>query len=749
MQKMIALWRPVLCVLIVLSTLLSGCERPSDSDVDHASTSDRAMPATEDSAIDLREMDNPGEPVLENDFENYIERGDLEAITTHGTLRLLAPRGFEDDSLPRDGLPGDAWRALAEKFARNRGLEPQWVFVDSFADLIPALVDGRGDIIAINFSRTPERASLVAFTRPLEYVQEVLVTSREKGQKESKKASEEQSVDAADVVQVALRPGSAFAGTINDLSDTGVEYVPQYLEEAISHDDLLAAVAAGTYPATVIDSNLAEVLLPAYPELQARALLEDRRAIAWAVRTEAPELERALNEYFTEEHLVATQRQQRPKRDWAQIKDSRTLRVLTRNHPASYFMWRGELMGFDYDLLQRFAKDNGLRLSMVVPGPDVDLAEALNAGMGDVIAASLTVTEARKAQGLTFTRPYMQVTEQLIAAVPDPGVDIDTVPVAQRISGQKVAVNPFTSYYTSLETLAAAQEAPLDIVPVEGATTEYLIDAVAKGEYEYTVADSHLVAIERTYRDDFAVLGDLSGERDIAWAVRNDQPELLGELNGFLNQYYRGLFFNVTYNKYFKEEKRTLKKQQERLRTTDQLSPFDPIVRKHAVPADRDWRMVVSQMYQESRFNPKARSFAGALGLMQVMPRTAGQMGISQLYEPENGIRAGISYLEWLEERFPKTLSFDQKIYFTLAAYNAGHGHVRDARNLARQMGKDPDLWFGNVEEAMLKLSQPEYYKKARFGYVRGTEPVQYVRQIRERYFGYLSVAQKNRIRNL
>ncbi|MBN8430044.1 transporter substrate-binding domain-containing protein [Microbulbifer salipaludis] len=692
-------------------------------------------------ATDSVEAEAEEEEVLPA-FENYVERGDLEAIKARGTLRLLAPLGLEEESLPRDGLPTGEWRALAEKFAHQRGLEPQWVYVDNFAQLIPALTDGRGDLIAVNFSRTPERAQQVAFTRPLEYVQEQLITRR-----------------AADTdqgeFQVALRKGSAFAETLQQQSTESRVLTPRFLEGPVTQDELLEGVMKGTFDATVIDSNLAEVLLADYPGLQAEDLRDSRRAIAWAVRRDSQKLERALNEYFTEQHLIAAQRRASALRDWDDIQQTRTLRVLTRNHPASYFMWRGELMGFDYELLQRFARDHGLRLSMVVPGPDVDLAEALAAGQGDLIAASLTVTDARKAQGLVFTRPYMQVTEQLVTAVdnlPDndshsDGVDaVAAVPVAQRLNGKTVAVNPFSSYYTNLTGLLASAQEPVDLLPVAGATTEQLIDAVAEGRYDYTVVDSHLVAIEQTYRDDFGVVGDISGERDIAWAVRGDQPRLLEQLNGFLNKYDRGLFFNVTYNKYFRENKRLEKKQRERLRDTSMLSPYDSLVRKYAQPADKDWRMVVSQMYQESRFNPRARSFAGARGLMQVMPRTARQMGISGLYEPENSIRAGVAYMGWLEERFPRSLPFDQKIYFTLAAYNAGHGHVRDARVLAEQLGKDPNRWFDNVEEAMLLLSKPEYYKKARFGYVRGREPVNYVREIRDRYFGYLSVARQERL---
>nr|WP_277608420.1 transporter substrate-binding domain-containing protein [Microbulbifer elongatus] len=722
-----------ICSLLVL-LVFTGCG--GDRDLPGQSQSSKARGSTEENTpapVDVVE-----EEPLPPAFENYVERGDLDAIAARGTLRLLAPLGLEEEALPRDGLPTGEWRALAEKFAHQRGLEPQWIYVEDFAQLIPALIDGRGDLIAVSFSRTPQRAKQVAFTRPLEYVQEQLITRRDRPLQNGQ-------------VEVALRNGSAFVDTLAQQSSEERVLTPHLLDGPVTQDELLSGVAEGQFEATVIDSNLAEVVLADYPSLQAENLRDSRRAIAWAVRRVSQQLEQALNEYFTEEHLVAAQRRASALRDWQQIKQTRTLRVLTRNHPASYFMWRGELMGFDYDLLKRFAKDNDLRLSMVVPGPEVDLAEALAAGMGDVIAASLTVTEARKQQGLVFTRPYMQVTEQLIAAV-DNTDELDmAVPVADRLQGQSVAVNPLSSYYSSLQLLQGTlpEQSAVEILTVQGATTEQLINAVAEGRYDYTVADSHLVQIEQTYRDDFMVVGNLSGEQDIAWAVRGDQPQLLEQLNGFLNQYYRGLFFNVTYNKYFREEKRIRGKHRERLRDTSELSPYDPLVRKHAVPADRDWRMVVSQMYQESRFNPKARSFAGARGLMQVMPRTGQQLGITDLYQPENGIRAGISYLGWLEERFPRDLPFDQKIYFTLAAYNAGHGHVRDARVLAERLGKDPNRWFGNVEDAMLLLSQPEHYRKARFGYVRGREPVNYVRQIRDRYFGYLSVAKNERASEL
>jgi membrane-bound lytic murein transglycosylase F len=131
---------------------------------------------------------------------------------------------------------------------------------------------------------------------------------------------------------------------------------------------------------------------------------------------------------------------------------------------------------------------------------------------------------------------------------------------------------------------------------------------------------------------------------------------------------------------------------------------------------------------------------------MQVMPRTARQFGFDNPHDPEQGVAAGSAYLAWLEERFPQRLGMAQKIYFGLAAYNAGHGHVEDARRLAQRLGKNPDLWFGHVEEAMLLLSQPRYARQARFGYVRGSEPVKYVREIRNRYLGYVQFTEEHNI---
>ena len=172
----------------------------------------------------------------------------------------------------------------------------------------------------------------------------------------------------------------------------------------------------------------------------------------------------------------------------------------------------------------------------------------------------------------------------------------------------------------------------------------------------------------------------------------------------------------------------------------DQVSPYDDIVKHYAGEYDFDWQLIVSQMYQESRFNPKVKSSSGAQGLLQVMPRTAKEMGFQNLDNPKTGIHAGVKYLDKMRGRFETDTDAQERIWFALAAYNAGAGHVNDACRLASQKGWDSQRWFEHVERAMILLSKPQYARRARHGYVRGEEPAAYVRKIRDRYWAYAAM---------
>lgn len=663
----------------------------------------------------------PPEPAAPPD---YIDTGDLPQLSERGVIRLLAPRLDSQDELPRSGMPVQEYQELAERFVRSLGLTPQWVFVDGFDGLLEALNLGQGDMAVTNLSVTRERKIVAAFSAALATVDEVLIT-----RKETVVSS------LGDMpLKVTVPAGTAYLETLQHIKKNNPQLQIVVAENQVSGSQMLQRVADGDVEATVVDSNIANLLLPQYPSLAKGPVLKKHRKIAWAVRRTNPELRSRLNEFLVSEHIQSSRNYQ-AHRDWEQIKSAKKLRILTLNNPASYFMWRGELMGFDYELMKQFSKRHHLRLEVVVKNDIDELLQALQSGEGDVIAASLTVTQKRQQRGIVFSRRYMRIREQLIGLAD--GLQITSL---KQLEGRRVAVNPQTVY---LKRLQALRQGGIDVQIEQkpGVATETLIAGLAARDYDFTIADSHLAAIEKSYHDNIHVNLNLTEDVDIAWGLRLDQPDLLEKLNAFIKKEYRGLFYNVTFNKYFASSKNIQRHKKYRVIADGALSPFDDKIKQHAQKYTLDWRLVTAQIYQESRFDPKAKSFAGAKGLMQVMPRTAKQFGYDNLYEPDQGIAAGLAYMDWLHARFPGALPLEERLYFILAAYNAGAGHVRDARRLARQLGKDPNRWFDNVEEAMLLLAKPAYANKARFGYVRGSEPVNYVRHIRERYLGYLRAA--------
>ena len=656
----------------------------------------------------------------------YIETGDLNAIRSHGVLRLIAPRFDGADALPREGVPVQNYQAIAEQFSNELGLDAQWHFVDGFDQLIPMLRVGEGDVIVTNLSQTQSRAMQVDFTPPINRINEVLVGPSDVNL---------DSLESIGGITLAVPGGTAYVESIEQYNQSNTNsLMVNVVDSQLSDADILDGIVSGQYQATVMDSNVAALMLLDYPTLKTGATLTQNRSIGWAVRKNSPQLMAALNNFLVS-HFLANATLENQLRDWAAIQAHGRIRMLTLNNPASYFMWRGDLMGFDYELANHFATQNQLHLEVVIKNSIPELINALQNGEGDFIAASLTRSEAREAQGLVFSTPYLRLTEQVVGLGDNPAFDNP-----QQLAGKSIGVNPDTVFYNRLKTWQA-DGIDLTLVEQPNVLTEELFARLVEGQFDFMMADSHLVSMEQAYRDNIKVYLDLENDNHIAWGLRPDQGELTKQLNQFIGKEYRGLFYNVTFNKYFVNERKMKNLQAYRVTQGSELSPYDDIVMPVAADFGMDWRLLTAQMFQESRFNPQAKSFAGALGLMQVMPRTGKEFGYTNLQDPKTGIEAGVTYLNWLAERFPGDIDFQERIYFQLAAYNAGAGHVRDARRLARQQGLNPDRWFDNVEKAMLLLSKPEHYKKARFGYVRGTEPVNYVREIRDRYLAYLNTS--------
>jgi peptidoglycan lytic transglycosylase F len=657
--------------------------------------------------------------------DTYIETGDIDAIKSRGKLRILVPRQGEA-WLPREGAPLDMEQELAANFARSLDLDPVLVYVENFGQLIPDLQEGKGDIIAANLTITESRKKNIAFTVPVAQSQEQLVS-----QITSKKIKK-----PADLrnKKVSVQAGTSYEETLDNLLKKYPKIKKHILKEYLNTDEMIDLIVNNKIDFTIIDSNVLSIVSRYRTDFNTLINLTGERSLAWGVRKENFDLLAILNRYLNQQALIKNT-QSVFLDGWEGIKKRKTLRVITRNNAASYFLWRGEILGFEYELAKAFAKKHKLRLEVVVAPSHQALIPMLKEGKGDMIAAFMTATKERENEGVKFSRHHHIASEIIVCRSNEKLLN-----KVEDLNGRTVVIRRSSAYWQTLEKLKAQGiEFSVEAAP-ETMETEEIIGKVASGEYDLTLSDSHILDIELTWRDDIKAAFPIGEPRKDAWAIRKKDVKLLTEVNKFIKKEYKGLFYNVTYNKYFKNTHKIKKHKKERidLNPDGTISRYDDLVKKYADQYGFDWRLIVSQMYQESRFNPKAKSWVGAKGLMQVMPRTAKELKLIDLEDPETGIHAGIKYMKWVRERFESELDVKDRMWFTLAAYNAGQGHIKDARRLARQKGWNPNRWFNHVEKALLLLSKRKYAKKARHGYVRGQEPVNYVRNIKDRYEAYV-----------
>jgi membrane-bound lytic murein transglycosylase F len=616
---------------------------------------------------------------------------------------------------------------LLEKFADENFLIPVWVPVERSGDLAEALLDGRGDVIASPMPTTRFALDGVSATVPVGTLHERLVV----------RAGEriDGPLDLAHR-EVALRPRSGFWPEMNRLMAEVPGLRARVLDTHMTDVEVYNALRAGALDLAVLDVDPVRVGEAPLDDLRVIETVGSITNLSYGVRPGSPALRLALDEFLARERLAAREHA-RYVANWKEIKRRGLLRVITRNNAATFFIWRGRPVGFEYELLAKFARKHGLSLQMVVPQGRDELVPALRDGRGDIIAASMVVTDARRARGLDFTRAYKTGQLHFVTRVGEPPVH-----VPQDLAGRTVSVRRSSAAWARLEELQRTGVAfRLEAGP-EHLETEDYIEQVGNGTLDVTVADSYSVKVALAWRSDVVSSMPLSGPLDVGWAVRRGNAALLDELNTFIAEEYRQVEYNMLHARYFGNEKRVRAHVTQRADGINgaALSPYDELVQLHAGRHGFDWPLIVAQMFRESRFRPDARSLAGAQGLMQVLPVTARRFGISDLRNPDRNIAAGVKLMSWTYRRLEAELPVRERIWFTLAAYNAGLGHLIDARALARKLGLDANRWFDNVEKAMLLLAKPEYYRKARHGYVRGREPVAYVRDIRDLYDAYRSL---------
>ena len=424
------------------------------------------------------------------------------------------------------------------------------------------------------------------------------------------------------------------------------------------------------------------------------------------------------------------------------------LRAITTYSGTTYFLYRGEPMGFEYELLQQFTDELGVDLKMVIAEDENELINMLKDGKGDLIAYGYTILEERK-KHIDFSEPLYYSSQVLVQCKPKNwrrmrrhqiNQQLITNPV--QLIGDTVSVKINSAYASRIKNLneEIGGKIHIDTIPGE-MTTGKIIRKVAQGELKYTIADKNIAKIYASAYPELDIDTKISLTQRIAWGLPNYSGKLKDTLNQWIKSQKNTLNYNVVYNKYFKNtrlHKRRVKSSFYSL-NEGKISKYDDFIKKHADKHNWDWRLLASIIYQESKFKPTSESWVGAQGLMQIMPATAEDLGITDTTDPQQSVRGGTAYLNQMYKKFDKVDDSIQRLKFTLASYNSGLGHVRDAQRLADYNDLDRYMWDDNVENMIVELSKPKNYNRdfIRYGYVRGREPFNYVRQIFSRYEHY------------
>lgn len=435
-------------------------------------------------------------------------------------------------------------------------------------------------------------------------------------------------------------------------------------------------------------------------------------------------------------------------RDLDDIKKEGVLRALMIYSSTSYFIYRGEPMGFEYELLKQLANHLQVKLELVLTSDLDDEFAVLNRGDVDIIAHGMTVTNERKWE-VDFTE-YLYLTRQvLVQRMPDGYLNMKYGELQRKLIhdpieliNDTVSIRKNSAYSERMRSLSNEIGGNIYIDTLESnLTDDQIIRKVKAGEIKFTIADENIARINAAYYPILKVDVPVSFSQRIAWVTRKKSPVLRRKVNEWIRSERKQTDYNVTYNKYFLNARNFISRAKNDFYNLEkrQISEYDELIKKYAQQLGWDWRLLASQMFQESKFDPRAKSWAGAVGLMQLMPATAHSYGIRNLYNPEQNIRGGIKYLKWLSGKITDAQDSVTHKQFVLAAYNCGLGHVLDARALARKRGFDPTKWSGHVEAMLLELSDPQNFNLSfiEHGYVRGEEPVNYVREIFERYMHY------------
>lgn len=425
-----------------------------------------------------------------------------------------------------------------------------------------------------------------------------------------------------------------------------------------------------------------------------------------------------------------------------------TLHAATLYGPTSYFNYRGQQMGFDFENLKRFADDEGMVLDLKVASSLQSLLRMVSEGEADL--AAYPVPSIEEYNKIVKHCGHKEVTWQVLVQPAGKNRISDVT----ELVGKTVYVEQDSKYHYRLNNLNKELGGGIDIVPIsrDSLITEDLIEMVDHGEIPLTVVDSDIAELNKSYYPRLDIDMKISLDQYASWAVRNDCDSLAARLDRWEKRRDNSETLRAIYKKYFEISKNSAPYEDPalafglKIRKGGSISPYDNLFKRHSSVAGYDWRLLAAIGFNESRFDNNVESWAGARGIMQLMPSTAKAVGIKpeSISNPDANILGAARLLKKLDAALaPKVPDPEERMRFVIASYNCGLGHIFDAIELASKHGLNPEVWLGNVSEAALMKSRPLYYNDpvVKNGYFRGRETTEFVERVMSVFEYFKSVA--------
>ena len=411
-----------------------------------------------------------------------------------------------------------------------------------------------------------------------------------------------------------------------------------------------------------------------------------------------------------------------------------TLKVVTLYGPVSYFDYRGEQMGIDYENARRFAEDEGMVLELNTVNNINELIAALQNGKAHLAAYSVPFI-AEYNDEVLHCGPR-EVTKQVLVQKKGANKVTDVT----ELIGKDIYVEKNSKYHYRLENLNDELGGGINIKTIMSDTivAEDFLQMVNEGSIEYAVVDSDIASLYNPAYPNLDITLSLSADQASSWAVAKGLNSLAMKIERWENRTHTSDFVKSIYKQYFDralsevfDSNLSYFKKLD-LKRGKPVSAYDDLFKKYSSTAGYDWELLAAIAFCESRYNPSVASRFGAFGLMQVMPSTAKSVGIdpAALASPDSNIKAAARILQKLDKSFENRVENpEERMKFVVAAYNSGLGHIYDSMALAEKMGLDGSKWHGNVSVAALMKSRPEYYNDpvVKHGYFRGRETVDFV----------------------